>query len=78
MKRSAAPGHIAQSAGDRLSLQRRKRIEQGFGWGKRIGQIRQVMMRGLVTVQQMFVLNMAACNLVRMRSLSQVRLQGAQ
>ena len=31
------------------------------------------MVHGLKNVDQMFVLNMAACNLVRMRSLAQVR-----
>ena len=55
----------------------RKLIEQGFGWAKTIGQIRQVMVRGLKRVDQMFVLNMAAYNLVRMRTLAQVRPQGA-
>jgi len=34
-----------------------------------IGQARQVMVRGLRKVTPMFVLNMAAYNLVRMRSL---------
>lgn len=77
-RRSAVPESIAQSEGYRMSLQCRKRIEQGFGWCKSIGQIRQAMVRGLKKVEQMFVLNMAAYNLVRMRSLAQVRLQGAQ
>lgn len=77
-RRSAVPGHIARSAGYGLSMQRRKRIEQGFGWAKSIGQIRQVMVRGLVKVQQLFVLNMAAYNLVRMRRLAQLRQQSAQ
>ncbi|WP_343292735.1 IS5 family transposase [Vandammella animalimorsus] len=77
-RRSAVPESVAQSEGYCLSLQCRKRIEQGFGWCKSIGQIRQAMVRGLKKVEQMFVLNMAAYNLVRMRSLAQVRLQGAQ
>jgi ABC-type nitrate/sulfonate/bicarbonate transport system permease component len=42
-----------------------------------IGSIRQVMVRGLQKVDQLFVLNMAAYNLTRMRTLGQVRLQGA-
>ena len=42
-----------------------------------IGSIRQVMVRGLQKVDQFFVLNMAAYNLTRMRTLGQVRLQGA-
>lgn len=40
-------------------------LDQGFGWAKTIGQMRQVMVRGLKKVDQMFVLNMAAYNLVR-------------
>lgn len=77
-RRSAVPDEIAKSDGYGKSIQCRKRIEQGFGWAKTIGQIRQVMVRGLKKVGQMFVLNMAAYNLVRMRSLGQVRLQGAR
>jgi transposase len=77
-RRSAVPDEIAQSDGYRMSMQCRKRIEQGFGWSKTIGQIRQVMVRGLKKVDQMFVLNMAAYNLVRMRSLGQVRLQASR
>ena len=75
---SAVPDTIAQSLGYAISQQKRKLIEQGFGWAKMIGGIRQVMVRGLRKVDQMFVLNMAAYNLVRMRSLGQIRPQGAQ
>ena len=41
------------------------------------GQMRQVMVCGPKKVDEMFVLNMAAYNLVRMRSLGQARLQSA-
>ncbi len=71
------PDEIAQTTGYGMAMQCRKRIEQGFGWAKSIGSIRQVMVRGLRRVDQLFVLNMAAYNLVRMRSLGQVRLQRA-
>jgi len=77
-RRSAVPDEVAQSDGYAISMHCRKRIEQGFGWAKTVGQMRQVMVRGLNNVAQMFVLNMAAYNLVRMRSLGQVRLQGAR
>jgi len=40
--------------------------------------MRQVMVRGLKRVDQMFVLTMAAYNMVRMRSLGQIRPQAAQ
>jgi transposase len=75
---SAVPDEIATSEGYAVSQQKRKRIEQGFGWGKLIGPIRQVMVRGIKKVGQVFVMTMAAYNLVRMRTLGQVRTQGAQ
>ena len=73
---SAVPDAIAQAQGYAVSQQKRKLIEQGFGWAKTVGAIRQVMVRGLERVDQMFVLTMAAYNLTRMRTLGQIRLQG--
>ncbi len=72
-RRSAVADEIAGSVGYALSQQKRKLIEQSFGWVKMVGRVRQVMVRGLEKVDQMFVLNMAAYNLVRMRSLGAVR-----
>ena len=46
-RKSAVPDSIAQTAGYGVSQQKRKLIEQGFGWAKFIGPIRQVMVRGL-------------------------------
>ena len=74
---SAVPDHIAATEGDVISQQKRKLIEQGFGWAKFIGPIRQVMVRGLKRVDQLFVLTMAAYNLTRMRTLEQIRMQTA-
>ena len=79
-RNSAVPDAIAQSEGYAVSQQKRKLIEQGFGWAKTVGSMRQVMVRGLERVDQMFVLTMAGYNLVRMRTLEQlgqVRPQGA-
>ena len=75
-RRSAVPDEIAQTEGYAISQRKRKLIEQGFGWAKTVGCMRQVMVRGLERVDQMFVLTMAAYNLVRMRSLAEIRLQG--
>ena len=75
-RRSAVPDEIAKSEGYAVSQQKRKLIEQGFGWAKTVGRIRQVMVRGLERVDQMFVLTMTAYNLTRMRTLGQIRLQG--
>ncbi|WP_213763544.1 transposase [Caballeronia sp. dw_19] len=72
-RQSAVPESIAGSAGYAVSQQKRKLIEQGFGWAKSIGGMRQLMVRGLKKVDQMFVLTMAAYNLVRMRTLGQLR-----
>lgn len=72
---SAVPDEIATTVGYGISQQKRKLIEQGFGWAKAVGNIRQVMVRGTEKVDQMFVLTMAAYNLTRMRTLGEIRLQ---
>jgi hypothetical protein len=76
-RKSAVPDEIAATVGYEISQQKRKLLEQGFGWAKVVGQMAQVMVRGLEKVDQMFVLTMAAYNLTRMRTLGQIRLQGA-
>jgi len=52
--------------------------QERFGWAKNISNIRQVKVRGLQKVDQMFVLTMASYNLTRMRSLGQFRPEAAQ
>ena len=76
-RKSAVPDAIAGTIGYSISQQKRKLIEQGFGWAKTVGNIRQVVVRGIERVDQMFVLTMAAYNLTRMRTLGQIRLQTA-
>ena len=76
-RRSAVPDAIALSAGYAISVQKRKLIEQGFGWAKTVGRMRRVMVRRLKRVDQIFVLTMAAYNLTRMRTLGELRLQAA-
>ena len=76
-RQSAVPDAIATTTGYAISQNKRKLIEQGFGWAKTVGRMRQVMVRGLKRVDQMFVLTMAAYNLTRMRTLGQVRLLAA-
>lgn len=72
---SAIDRRTTRHAGYGTSLRKRKCIEQCFGWGKVIGPLRRVMVRGLDKVDQCFVLTMAAYNLTRLRSLVQVRPQ---
>jgi len=76
-RRSAVPEAIARSEGYAVSQQKRRLIEPGFGWAKTVGGMRQVRVRGLKKVDQMFVLTMAAYNLVRIRTLGQIHLQMA-
>lgn len=70
---SAIDARTTRHAGYAISQLKRKCIEQCFGWGKSIGPIRQVMVRGLAKVDQVFTLTMAAYNLTRLRGLAGVR-----
>ena len=49
-RNSAVPDEIAQTEGYATSQRKRKLIEQGFGWAKTVGSMRQVMVRGLQRV----------------------------
>ena len=75
---SAIDARTTRHLGYGLSQRARRRIEQCFGWGKTIGALRQVMVRGLDKVDQLLTLTMAAYNLTRLRSLAPLRLQCAQ
>ena len=54
----------------RISQQKRKRIEEIFGWLKTVGGLRKTRHRGLARVGWMFTFALAAYNLVRMRNLA--------
>jgi transposase len=75
---SAIDGRTTRHAGYQVSQRSRKRIEQCFGWGKVVGPVRQVMVRGLDKVDQVLTLTMAAYNLTRLRTLADLRLPCAQ
>lgn len=66
---SALDRRTTRHPGYLISQRIRKHIEECFGWGKTIGQVRQTKFRGTARVDFQFVLTMAAYNLVRMRSL---------
>ena len=65
-------GRTTRHAGYAVSQQRRKRIEEGFGWGKTIGGLRKLRHRGCPLVDWIFTFTMAAYNLVRLRTLIRV------
>ncbi len=53
-----------------ISQQKRKRVEEIFGWLKTVAGLRKTHHRGLLRVDWIFTLALAAYNLVRMRNLA--------
>jgi len=68
-RRSAIDGRTTRHEGYAISQQRRKRVEEVFGWMKTIALQRQTRFRGPDRVGWMFTFAAAAYNLVRMRNL---------
>ncbi|GAA5444745.1 IS5 family transposase ISBusp2 [Microbulbifer sp. NBRC 101763] len=66
---SAIDGRTTRHTGYQASLKVRKRIEEGFGWGKNIGLIRQIKVRGLDRVNEVFDVTFIGWNLTRMKNL---------
>ena len=71
-KVSAIDARTTRHEGYKISQQRRKRIEEIFGWMKTVGGMRKLRHRGLDLVNWMFTLAAAAYNLVRIRNLATV------
>jgi hypothetical protein len=65
-KGSAIDGRTTRHASYAVSQRRRKQIEEPFGWGKTVGQLRKTMLRGVKRIGSQFTLNMAAYNLARL------------
>ncbi|MBI5854922.1 MAG: hypothetical protein HZB35_06780 [Nitrospirae bacterium] len=51
-----------------MSQQKRKRVEEIFGWWKTVGLLRKVKLRGVQRVGWLFTLAAAVDHLVRMRN----------
>lgn len=66
---SAIDGRTSRNEGYAISQRTRKRVEESFGWGKTVGLIRQIKVRGLSKVHDVFMLTMIGLNLTRMRAL---------
>jgi transposase len=69
-RRSAIDGRTTRHAGYAVSQQRRKRVEEIFGWLKTVGLMRKTRHRGVRRVDWMFTFTLAAYNLVRIRNLT--------
>ncbi|MFY9530525.1 MAG: IS5 family transposase [Candidatus Acidiferrales bacterium] len=63
---SAIDERTTRHAGYAISQQKRKRIEQSFGWMKIIGMLKEVKLRGLQKVSWLFTFVGAAYNLYRL------------
>ena len=66
---SAIDGRTTHHPGYAISQQKRKRVEQSFGWMKMIGLLRKVKLRGREKIGWLFTFAGAAYNLVRLRRL---------
>jgi transposase len=71
-KHSAIDGHTTRHAGYKVSQQKRKRVEEIFGWLKTVGMLRKTRHKGLRRVGWVFTFAASAYNLVRVRNLAPV------
>jgi len=69
-KCGAIDARTTRHPGYAVSQQRRKRVEEIFGWMKTVGLLRKLRHRGVARVNWTFVFTAAAYNLVRMRTLA--------
>ena len=68
-RRSAIDARTTRHAGYAISQQKRKLVEQGFGWMKTVGGLRKLRHRGGPLVNWVFTFTAAAYNIVRLRRL---------
>jgi len=68
-RKSAIDGRTRRHEGYQTTQQKRKRIEEIFGWLKTVGLLRKLRHRGTERVSWIFIFATAAYNLVRMRKL---------
>ncbi len=74
---SAIDGRTTRHAGYKVSQQKRKRVEEVFGWLKTVGMLRKTRHRGVFKVGWVFTFAASAYNLVRMRNLAFPPVQSA-
>jgi transposase len=71
-KHSAIDRRTTRHAGYKVSQQKRKRVEEIFGWLKTVGMLRKTRHKGLRRVGWVFSFAASAYNLVRVRNLAPV------
>ena len=65
-RRSAIDGRTTRHPGYEISQQKRKRVEEPFGWGKTIGGLARPMLRGVKKLDFKFIWTMAAYDLIKL------------
>ena len=71
-RRSAIDERTTRHPGYDISQQRRKRVEEIFGWGKTVGNLRKLRHRGRELVDWMFTFTLTGFNLTRIVNLDEV------
>ena len=72
-RQSAIDGRTTRHPRYKVSMNKRKRVEEIFGWLKTVGMMRKTRHRGMKKIEWMFTFSLAAYNLVRMRNLVPAR-----
>ena len=73
---SAIDGRTTRHAGYGVSQQKRKRVEEVFGWVKTVALLRKTRHRGVRRVGWLFTLAAALYNLVRIRNVIELGATG--
>jgi IS5 family transposase len=68
-RKSAIDRRTTRHPGYEVSMRKRKRVEEIFGWVKSVGVMRKTRHKGTELVEWMFTFSLTAYNLVRMRRL---------
>jgi len=68
-KTSAIDGRTTRHAGYKVSLKKRKLVEEIFGWSKTVGGLRKARFVGLAKVRAQTIFTFAAYNLTRMATI---------
>lgn len=76
-KGSAIDARTTRHVGYKVSIRKRKLVEEVFGWAKVVGQLRKAPVRGLEKIKALTLFNFAAYNLTRMATIFGWRLSSA-
>ena len=68
-RRSAIDGRTTRHAGYEISQQKRRRVEEPFGWAKTIGGLARPLLRGVNKLDFKFIWTMTAYDLIRLPKL---------